>query len=201
MNVWPPLHCEVAVIRRIPRTHWSITQQRLRPRSLTSLLCRVLSDSHPDCRADSQGGPPGLSQTVAGAHPHPPGVGEGPGRPAAAPRAPHLLPRHQDPGLQTAGPGQAPLPGRKPIWLSVSGLSGSRVCCVIRSVGCALYAKTPCESTHAVLTQAAGRCCLAALLVCFCVQTVVESACVCVLCVFIFVFQPACGCVSGNVCV
>ena len=80
---------------------------------ILSSLCVFPTDSDPDCSTDSQGGPSGLPQAVAGAHSHPPGVGEGPGWPAAAQGPTHLLPRHQDAGVQAASTGQTLVPRRK----------------------------------------------------------------------------------------
>lgn len=83
------------------------------PRSFFVFCLCFTTDSHPNCSADSQGGPPGLPQAVARAHSHSAGVSEEPGSPATAQSAAHLLPRHQNTGIQAPGAGQEAFPGCK----------------------------------------------------------------------------------------
>lgn len=73
------------------------------------------TDSDSDCSADSQGGPSGLPQAMARAHPHSAGVYKGSGRPKAAQSAANLLSCHQNPRVQTSGTGPAAFPGCKSI--------------------------------------------------------------------------------------
>lgn len=76
-------------------------------------LCVFPTDSDPDCSTDSQGGPSGLPQAMARAHPHSTRVCEGSGWPAAAQSTANLLSCHQNPSVQTFGTGQTAFPGCK----------------------------------------------------------------------------------------
>lgn len=86
----------------------------------TSLSCMYFffifffsTDSNPDRSTDSQGGPSGLPQAMARAHPHSARVCEGSGWPAAAQSAVNLLSCHQNSSIQTTGAGQAAFSGCK----------------------------------------------------------------------------------------
>lgn len=85
-------------------------------------LCVFPTDSDPDCSTDSQGGPSGLPQAVARAHPHSARVREGSGWPAAAQSAANLLSCHQNLSVQTPGTGQTAFPGCKSTVLAISQL-------------------------------------------------------------------------------
>lgn len=71
------------------------------------------TDSNPDSGTDSQGSQAGLPSAMAGAHPHSAGVCQGPGWPAAAQSAAHLLSRHQNSLVETSGTGQTAISGCK----------------------------------------------------------------------------------------
>lgn len=80
------------------------------------------TDSNPDRSTDSQGGPSGLPQAMARAHPHSARVCEGSGWPAAAQSAVNLLSCHQNSSIQTTGAGQTAFSGCKSTILAASVL-------------------------------------------------------------------------------
>lgn len=87
--------------------------QLLFPACIFFFFFSFSTDSNPDRSTDSQGGPSGLPQAMARAHPHSARVCEGSGWPAAAQSAVNLLSCHQNSSIQTTGAGQAAFSGCK----------------------------------------------------------------------------------------